>query len=79
MNQKDNDEYFVLFKGAKLNRNQATQTGFGIIAGLIGFALCLIIFGTNHKLYSLILITIFAGIGFFGHGYVKEIKKSRKT
>ena len=79
MKPKDNDEYFLPFKGAKLNKGEANQTGFGIIAGLIGIALPLMIFGTDHKFYSLMLVIVFAVLGYFGYGYVKKRKKAKKT
>jgi prolipoprotein diacylglyceryltransferase len=79
MRPTDNDEYVVPFKGAKVNRDKANQAGFGIIGGFIGVVLSLIIFGADHKSYSLILAGAFAGLGLFGYAYLRRIKKSKKT
>jgi len=79
MKEKDSDEYFVPFKGAKLKKDEANQAGVGIIAGIIGIVMAMMFFGTDHKLYSLILVGIFVGVGFFGYGYLRKVIKSKKT
>ncbi len=33
-NQKEKNENFVYFKGAKLNKHEANQAGFALIAGI---------------------------------------------
>ncbi len=71
--------YVVPFRGAKLNKHEANQTGFALIAGIIGIILALTIFGKDNKLYSLILIGLFSGIGFFGYGFLSKNKKQKKT
>jgi uncharacterized membrane protein len=60
----------------KLNRSAANQTGFGIIAGLIGIAIAVTIFGFEHKLLSLIIVGVYAGFRFYV--YPKAWRKSHK-
>lgn len=73
------DENIVPFKGAKLNNFTANQAGVGIFGGIIGVLFALIIFGTDHKIYSLIIVCIFAGLGFFGYGFLKQLKIQKRT
>jgi uncharacterized membrane protein len=75
VNQKEKNEYIVPFKGAKLNKREANQTGFGIIAGVVGMVAAFTVFGTSHKLYSIILVGLFAVIGFLGYGYFQKRKR----
>ena len=79
MRPENKDKYIVPFKGAKLDKHEANQIGFGIIAGLIGIVLALILFGRDHEIYSLILIGLFSCVGFFGYGFLKKNKKAKKT
>jgi len=78
-NQKKNNEYFVNFRGAKLKKHEANQVGFGLIAGIIGTILALILFEQDQKLYSLSLVVLFSGFGFWGYRFVRMKNKSKKT
>jgi len=79
MKEKDKDNYVVPFKGAKLKKAEANQAGFGIIAGIIGAVLALMVFGTENKIYSLLIVCVFAGVGFFGYGFIRKSKTIKKT
>jgi uncharacterized membrane protein HdeD (DUF308 family) len=70
--RNQDDKVIVSFKWAKLNKNEANQTGIAIFSGIIGIILSLIIFGKDQKFYSLIMVGIFTGIGFFGYRLFKR-------
>lgn len=36
MNKKENDDYLVLFQGAKVPKREANKVGVGIVFGLLG-------------------------------------------
>lgn len=79
MTSKKKNEYIVPFKGAKLSKSEANKAGFGILTGFIGIIIALVLFGTSHKFYSIILVGIFAGVGFLGFGYLRKRKSTKKT
>ena len=78
MNEKRQDKYFIYFRGARLNKKEAKQTGFSIIFGFIGIVLAFFIFGVENKIWSLLLISFFVGIGFFGYGHIIKFVNSKK-
>ena len=78
MKQKQQDDYFIYCRGARLNKKEAKQTGFSVIFGFIGIILAFFIFGAENKLYSLILISVFVVMGFFGYGHIIKITNSKK-
>ena len=45
----------------------------------VPIVLALMIFGKDHKLYSMIMVGLFSGVGFFGYGFLKKIKETKKT
>ena len=78
-NKEKDKAHIVPFRGAKLNKSEANQTGFAIVAGIVGIILALTIFGKDNKFYSLILVGLFSGIGFFGYGFLSKNNKRDKT
>jgi len=66
------DELVVPFRGGKLNKDQAKQTGIAIIFGIIGIVVSLTIFGKDQRLLSLILIGFCAAVGFLGAKFIKK-------
>ena len=78
-NKEKDEAHIVPFRGAKLNKREANQTGFAVVAGIVGIILALIIFGKDNKLYSLILVGLFSGLGFFGYGFLSKNNKRDKT
>lgn len=77
--KNQNDEYVVPFKGAKLKLKDAHQIGAGIISGCLGIIVALIIFGARHKTYSILLVTLFACVGFFGYRRLVTSSKPKET
>ena len=65
MAQNNRDDYVVLFKGAKLSKQEANKVGLGIICGVIGIVISLFTLGVENKFVSLIIISIFALFGYF--------------
>ena len=65
MTKHSDDDYIVVFKTAKLSKLQAKKVGIGILSGLVGMFLCLLIFGGDYKILSIIIIGIFLLIGYF--------------
>lgn len=59
------DEYITNFIGAKLKRREENQAGFSILSGIVGILIAILIFGSDKKLYNVILSCIFAGFGLY--------------
>lgn len=68
MSKKPKDEYVVLFRGAKLSKKEANKAGLGLIFGLLGAIISAFFFGPEHKILSVIIITVLAAIGYFWVG-----------
>jgi hypothetical protein len=64
MMKKDND-YYVNFRGAKLNRLQANRAGVGIFFGIIGIVLTIFLPFKEQKIINFVIILIFALFGYF--------------
>jgi hypothetical protein len=67
MTKNKDDDYIVVFKGAKLNKKEANRVGLGIIFGIIGIIVGLIVLGPDRK--YLILFTAFC-LSLFGYVYL---------
>ena len=65
MSKSSDDDCIIVFQMAKLSKLQAKKVGIGILSGLVGMVLCLLIFGGDYKILSLIVIGIFLFIGYF--------------
>jgi hypothetical protein len=66
MNKKINDDdYLVLFKGAKLQKREANKVGLGIIFGIAGMLLTNLIPIAKGNFFNYAVIFIFAAIGYF--------------
>ena len=61
MKNTDRDDYIVLFRGAKLTRQEANRTGFSLICGFIGLAVAILLFGTEKDI-TVTSITILSAI-----------------
>ncbi|MCQ9207739.1 MAG: hypothetical protein NG740_07665 [Omnitrophica bacterium] len=64
MDNKDKNNYVVLFKGTKLSRREANKVGLGIVSGVIGIFVS-IIAGIKNNHIAFILILIFVAVGYF--------------
>ena len=65
MTKSSDDDYIVVFQMAKLSKLQAKKVGIGALSGLVGMVFCLLIFGGDYKILSIIVIGIFLFIGYF--------------
>jgi len=62
------DDYFVLFKGAKISKREANKVGLGIILGFIGMFVAFLMTRGTNKIMEYIIIIVFAIIGYFWLG-----------
>ena len=65
MNKKGNNEYLVLFQGAKLSKREANKVGTGIIFGVVGMLGTFLFPIGQTKIINYTIILIFAAIGYF--------------
>ena len=63
MNKKSNNDYLVLFKGAKLQKREASKVGLGIIFGIVGMLVTKLI--PTVEFFNYAIVFIFAAIGYF--------------
>ena len=61
--QKDKNDYIVLFKGAKLSKRQANIVGLCIIFGAVGIFVSFLVTGWKNKTIDYVIIIIFVIIG----------------
>ncbi|MEK6600148.1 MAG: hypothetical protein AABY52_07415 [Deltaproteobacteria bacterium] len=74
--KEGNDDYIVLYEGAKLSRNQANRVGLGIIFGIIGIFISVHTPMTKIKLLSYTFIALLSVIGYcFGFKLFKNKRK----
>ena len=66
--KKKNDDYLVLFKGAKLSKREANKVGVGIIFGIIGIFVSIFIAPMESKIVDYGIIFIFIIIGYYWVG-----------
>lgn len=71
MKKKENYSYF---QGARLSETDSNRVGVGVILGIIGVFVSLYV--TDLKNLRFLIITIFAGVGFFILGPI--LFKSKK-
>jgi hypothetical protein len=69
-----NDANVYYFRGAKLNKSEASQTFCAILFGVIGIIVAIAIFGTERKISSLVTIGVFTICGFVGYKYFSKKK-----
>ncbi len=75
-NKKNNDDYLVLFQGAKIAKREANIAGLSIIFGIVGVVVSILIPVEKTKFIDYLIIIIFTVVGFF-FGY-KVFKKKRE-
>jgi hypothetical protein len=63
--ENPNDDYVVSFKGARLSKREANKVGSGIIFGLFGVVVSLFLFGTQNRLVSIAILSLFGSVGYF--------------
>jgi hypothetical protein len=63
--QNPNDDYVVSFKGARLSKREANKVGLGIIFGLLGVVVSLLLFGTQNRIITIAILSLFASVGYF--------------
>jgi len=69
MNQSNNEnDYVVIFKGAKLTRREAKRVGVSAIWGLSGALGCLVLFGPEMKFLNLLIVFSLTAFGYFRAG-----------
>jgi len=66
--KKENDDYLVLFKGAKLSKREANKVGVGIIFGIIGILISIFIPLVKSKIVDYAIILIFVVVGYYWIG-----------
>ena len=70
---EDDNDYYILFKTAKLNKREAKQLGVGFIFGIIGLVVIFCLPIEKSKIIDYLIISIFI-IGGYILGY-KIFKK----
>jgi len=70
---KNDDDYFF-FRGARLNKKQATRVGISSVLGFIGIILTYLLPIKEKSIISYFIITVFVLVGYFLIGN-KIIKK----
>ena len=68
MSKQDSNDYVVLFGAARISRRQAKKMGSGLIFGFVGLLISIGIFGPDNRLAALVIVLLFAFIGYFGLG-----------
>ncbi len=58
------DDYVILFRGAKLSKNQAKSVGIGIFFGILGILILITTSVARTKIMAYILIAVFSIIGY---------------
>ncbi len=62
---KQPDDYYVNFKGAKLNPLESNRVGVGIIFALLGIVISFFLPIEAKSIFSYCLIAIFFSVGYF--------------
>jgi hypothetical protein len=77
--KKENNNYVVPFKGAKLSKLEANKVGVAIIFGIVGAFIASINPFMKGKFTGLLIISISAGVGYFliGNMIFKDKKNSK--
>jgi hypothetical protein len=61
------DEYMVLFSGAKISRRNANKCGVALVSGLVGILVCLGL-GVTHSAGVVVVLLLFVVLGYFWIG-----------
>jgi len=64
-NNKEKDDYVVLFKGAKLSKKEANKVGIALIFSMIGAVLIYFTFGIENQTAVFLICSVLASIGYF--------------
>ena len=74
MKNTDRDDYIVLFRGAKLTRQEANRTGLSLICGFIGLAVAILFFGTEKDITvtSITILSTITGYLLLGGKLIKK-------
>ena len=62
---KNNNDYYIIFMGAKINRLQANRGGLGILFGIIGVVLTFFLPFREYRFINYVIIFFFAVFGYF--------------
>lgn len=62
--RKEND-YYILFKGAKVNKVQANRIGVGVIFGIIGIILTIFLPYEKKHFINYLMLLISVAVGYF--------------
>ena len=62
---KNNNDYYIIFMGAKINRLQANRGGVGILFGIIGIVLTFFLPFREDRFLNYVIILAFALFGYF--------------
>lgn len=65
INKKKDDDYLVLFQGAKISKREANVVGFSAIFGIVGIIISIFIPVAKNKFIDYLIIISFIVIGFF--------------
>jgi len=65
MENKEKNDYIVLFMGAKLSKREANKVGLSIMFGIIGIVISMATVGTNNRTIGFTIVAIFALLGYF--------------
>jgi len=76
--ENDND-YYILFKTAKLNKREAKQVGVGIVFGIIGLIVVFCLPIEKNKIIDYLIISIFITGGYILGCKVFKIKNKGKA
>ena len=68
MNKKENDDYLVLFQGAKVSKREANKVGVGVLFGLLGAVVTHFLPLGTGRTVNYVIILFCAAIGYFWIG-----------
>jgi hypothetical protein len=64
MNEKQEGQRVIPFKGAKVSKREANRIGLGLLCGFAG-AMLSFLFGSGGKTAAVIFIVVFVAFGYF--------------
>jgi len=74
------DDYYVLFNGAKLTKNEANKIGIGILFGIVGIVVLQFLPFEKKSFISYLILAFFVLVGYFlvAPKIFRKNKKSKK-
>jgi hypothetical protein len=70
--KKNDKDYIVIFKGAKLNKRQANQVGLALICGFLAAIVVVPTIGKENPIISKAIVVLFAMAAFFASRALKK-------